>query len=465
MKTALDPRWRHWTKTTERLAHQLVARWQAGASPRRTIVLQATGMWLATRTLLLVTTYFALTLSLFSTRQLAPQDFLTAWDKFDTVWYLNISQFGYWHPSAATFARDHGQIPTAFFPLYPLLISTLTPLFGTAHRLASALIISNLGTLAAFIGIGLFAANEDGDEASTRTIRLVAAYPMAFFLAAAYTEGVFLALAVFCLYFLRRNLWYAAAICAFFAALTRFTGVILFLPLVYEYGRAQDWWVTRPSFNSLITLRQYLLLRLHRRQLLEAPAVILSVPLGLGTYMLYLGMQFHNSTQLCQGCRSQLAAQRHAALAIAANGAARALHYAAMDLSTGAGVARPDPPAGFPGHNSGDHTAPAYLLHALHAWTADVDRRLASHLDTRHLCLGRPLSDSGSAHFSTAGPVEPAPAGTRYPARRRFPLAGSSAYSLAYHAGLYYLRSSRQKSVRARTMPQKTGEGPRRGSI
>ena len=294
MKTALDPRWRHWTKTTERLAHQLVARWQAGASPRRTIVLQATGMWLATRTLLLLTTYFALTLSLFSTRQLAPQDFLTAWDKFDTVWYLNISQFGYWHPSAATFARDHGQIPTAFFPLYPLLISIVTPLFGTAHRLASALIISNLGTLAAFIGIGLFAANEDGDEASTRTIRLVAAYPMAFFLAAAYTEGVFLALAVFCLYFLRRNLWYAAASCAFFAALTRFTGVILFLPLVYEYGRAQDWWVRRPSFNSLITLRQYLLLRLHRRQLLEAPAVILSVPLGLGTYMLYLGMQFHN---------------------------------------------------------------------------------------------------------------------------------------------------------------------------
>ena len=125
---ALTSRWRYLTKITERFVHKLVARWQAGASPGRTIVLHATGMWLATRVLLLLTTYFALTLSLFSTRQLSPQDFLAAWDKFDTVWYLNISQFGYWLPSPATFARDHGQIPTAFFPLYPLLIATISQL-------------------------------------------------------------------------------------------------------------------------------------------------------------------------------------------------------------------------------------------------------------------------------------------------------------------------------------------------
>jgi hypothetical protein len=292
--TALTARWRHWSKTTERFAHKIVTRWQAGASPRRAIVLQATGMWLATRVLLLLVTYFALTLSLFSTRQLSPHDFLMAWNKFDTAWYLNISQFGYWHPSPATFARDHGQIPTAFFPLYPLLIATFTHLIGTAHRLAAALIISNLGTLAAFIGIGLFAANEDGDEAGTRTIRLVAAYPLAFFLAAAYTEGIFLALAVFCLYFLRRNLWYGAAICAFFAALTRFTGVILFLPLVYEYGRTEGWWASGSFLGARFTIRRYLLLRPHLRQLPEALAVILAVPLGLGTYMVYLGTQFHN---------------------------------------------------------------------------------------------------------------------------------------------------------------------------
>jgi hypothetical protein len=291
--TALTSRWRYWTKTVGQLAHKLVARWRMGTSPRRAIVLQATGMWLATRVLLLLTTYFTLTLSLFSTRQLSPQDLLMAWDKFDTVWYLNISQFGYWLPSAGTFARDHGQIPTAFFPLYPLLIATISQLIGSAHRLAGALIISNLGTLAAFIGIGLFAANEDRDEAASRTIRLVAAYPLAFFLAAAYTEGIFLALAVFCLYFLRRQFWYAAAICAFFAALTRFTGVILFLPLVYEYGSAQGWW-RRSSLNLLITLRRYLPLRPQLHHLLEAMAVILSVPLGLGTYMLYLGRQFHN---------------------------------------------------------------------------------------------------------------------------------------------------------------------------
>jgi hypothetical protein len=250
-------------------------------------------MWLATRVLLLLATYFALTLSLFSTRQLSPHDFLMAWDKFDTVWYLNISQYGYWHPSPATFARDHGQIPTAFFPLYPLLIAAVTHFVGSAHRLAGAVLISNLGSLAAFIGIGLFAANEDGTEAGTRTIRLVAAYPLAFFLAAAYTEGIFLALAVFCLFFLRRNLWYGAAICGYCAALTRFTGIILFLPLIYEYGRVHGWW-RHTILTSFITIRRYLPLRQQLSRLLEAMVVILSVPLGLGTYMLYLGAQFHN---------------------------------------------------------------------------------------------------------------------------------------------------------------------------
>jgi hypothetical protein len=295
MMTAITSRRRRRTKATGRLNHQLVARWYTVASSTRTIVLQATGMWLATRLLILLTTYFALTLSLFSTKQLSPHLLLLAWEKFDTVWYLKISQYSYWHPSPATFARDQGQIPTAFFPLYPLLIAALTHLLGPAHRLVSAVLISNVGTLAGFIGVGLFAAHEDGAETGTRTIRLIAAYPMAFFLAAGYTEGVFLALAVFCLYFLRRNLWYGAAICAFFAALTRFTGVILLLPMVYEYTRVNGWW-RRDRLTGLISIRVilHLPLRLHPERVLEALAVILSVPLGLGIYMRYLAVQFHN---------------------------------------------------------------------------------------------------------------------------------------------------------------------------
>src|SRR5215831_1874416 len=112
-----------WTRKTSR---ELLSRWRATQSPTRTIILQAASMWLATRILLALVTYFALTLSSISTRQLSLHDLLESWNKFDTAWYLNISQYGYWSPTLATFARDHGQMPTAFFPLYPLLIAVVT---------------------------------------------------------------------------------------------------------------------------------------------------------------------------------------------------------------------------------------------------------------------------------------------------------------------------------------------------
>lgn len=278
--------WRRQVQWTKQTSHRLRVLWRATNSPTRTIVLQATGMWLATRVLLALVTYFALTLSSFSTRQLSPHDLLESWNKFDTVWYLNISRYGYWTPTLATFARDHGQMPTAFFPLYPLLIAVVTLFIGTSHRLAAALLISNLGALAGFIGLGLFASQEEGHEASVRTIRLVAAYPMAFFLAAAYTEGIFLAFAIFCLYFLRRGSWYGAAICAFCATLTRFTGIVLLLPMIWEYGSVHSWW--HRTFWEDGAWRRWL----HRKELFEVASVVLSVPLGLGSYMLYLGLWF-----------------------------------------------------------------------------------------------------------------------------------------------------------------------------
>ena len=251
-------------------------------------------MWLVTRILLALTTYFALTLSSLGKKQLSPHDLLWSWYKFDTVWYLNISKYGYWHPTLATLARDHGQIPTAFFPLYPMLIALLTALIGSANRLTGAMLIANLGTLAGFIGLGLFAAQEDGQEASARTIRLVAAYPLAFFLAAAYTDGIFLALAVFCLYFLRRRVWYGAAICAFLAVLLRFTGIILLLPMLWEYGNTHDWW--HRAFWMDGGWRRWL----HRQAVLEATALAISVPLGLGIYMLYLGKRFDDPLSFAQ---------------------------------------------------------------------------------------------------------------------------------------------------------------------
>jgi Gpi18-like mannosyltransferase len=169
---------------------------------------------------------------------MTPHLLLLSWQRWDADYYLDASLHGYYKPEL-----------TAFFPLYPLLIHGATALLGTTHVLIAALLISNLATLGAFIGISCLVMQEGGDlRTAGQTLLVLAAYPLAFFLAAPYAEGVFLACAVWALLAARRGWWYWAALLGFLGALSRPTGVILLLPLVYEFGRQQGWWGQAMAF-------------------------------------------------------------------------------------------------------------------------------------------------------------------------------------------------------------------------
>jgi hypothetical protein len=77
-----------------------------------------------------------------------------------------------------------------------------------------------------------------------RAIRVTVAYPLAFFLVAPYTEGLFLGFAALSLYAARRGIWRWAALWAFLAGLTRPTGIVLLPALGWELGRQRGWWTT-----------------------------------------------------------------------------------------------------------------------------------------------------------------------------------------------------------------------------
>ncbi len=297
-------------------------RLRAWDTPWSRLALHAAGIWLATRLAYLALTFFAVAFS--SPDKTIPVlgHLLQPWERLDTTWYVNISRYGYWAPSAATFARDGGQMPTAFFPLYPALIKVTSQLLGDTQRTFSALLVANLGTLLAFVGMAFFAANEDGIASGTRALRLAAAYPLAFFLAAGYTDGLSFGLAVFALFFARRGWWYPAALCTFVAALTRITALALILPLAWEYARQQGWWsaltslvrraaawvrrstssrgverrpsapASAPSATDAPPLAAQILYAL--RIALVGALVVGAAPLGLGLYMRYLGLTFHD---------------------------------------------------------------------------------------------------------------------------------------------------------------------------
>lgn len=201
----------------------------------RRIVAQAAAMWLATRVAYAIFTYFVVMFQHAGPAgeflPFPPDALLASWRHWDAQWYIHIAQWGYWTDQ-----------PTAFFPLYPILIKTATFVVGQ-HWTLAALLVSNLGSLVAFAGVGLLAAHEDGSEAAAwRAIRVAVAYPLAFFLVAPYTEGLFLGFSALALWGARRGTWGWAALWAFLAGLTRPTGVILIPALAWEFGRQHGWW-------------------------------------------------------------------------------------------------------------------------------------------------------------------------------------------------------------------------------
>jgi len=235
-------------------------------------------MWLATRIAYGVFTYFAVVLN--PPGAAHARSLIQAWDQYDTHWYLLISRLGYFDPSAS-----------AFFPLYPALVGGVTAVLGHAQgpvwptfdgvRLLVALTIANVSTLAGFVGLALLAVHEYGEgRTASHAVLVAAAFPFAFFLAAAYTEGPFLAAAVFTLYFARRGEWKWAAVAGFVAGLTRPTALALVLPLAWEYGRQHGWWEWRGHTRFKLPTA------------LEALTVVGAAPVAIALYSVFLWQRF-----------------------------------------------------------------------------------------------------------------------------------------------------------------------------
>src|SRR5439155_3130999 len=104
---------------------------------------------------------------------------VTAWERFDALWYLKIAAHGY--------ANHDGS--AAFFPLYPLVIRWVSWALG-GHPLAAALLVSNAAFLAALVMLYALTARETSVEVARRATVYLAAFPTAFFFLAPYSESL-----------------------------------------------------------------------------------------------------------------------------------------------------------------------------------------------------------------------------------------------------------------------------------
>jgi Gpi18-like mannosyltransferase len=180
-------------------------------------------VYLITHGLFVLLTLFSalFILSTFSSNSLPLSTLWKAWEQWDTAHYRDIAKYGYDQPWRA-----------AFFPLFPLLER-----YGgylTQDPFIAGLIISNVAGL---IGMTVFyqLVKEDfGEDRATNAVLYFSIFPPAFFLAAAYTESLFLCLVWLSFYQIRRGSFWLAGLFGLFAGLTRSPGIFLLFPLAYQ---------------------------------------------------------------------------------------------------------------------------------------------------------------------------------------------------------------------------------------
>ena len=149
------------------------------------------------------------------------------WQREDALWYEKIATLGY--------APNDGT--SVFLPLLPLLMR-LASLFTLGNVALGGMLVASLAEVAALALLYRLAALDGGplgDNVGLRAVLYMALFPTAFFLQSAFTESLFLALAIGAFWHARRGRWWLVALLAALAGLTKVQGALLAVPLAFEY--------------------------------------------------------------------------------------------------------------------------------------------------------------------------------------------------------------------------------------
>ena len=188
---------------------------------------------------------------------------LDIWGVWDSYWYLDIAQNGYSTVSSLPGHPDQTNFP--FFPLYPLLMKLLGQLAGDQYFLAG-IFISNVCLL--FSSYLLYKLIEQAADRKTArlSVKYLLLYPVSFILSGVFTESLYLCLTLLCFYLAKRRRWMLAGAAGMLLSATRTLGVLILLPLLFEYLRYIDFKPEKIRRNGLF---------------------LLLIPLGLLSFCLY----------------------------------------------------------------------------------------------------------------------------------------------------------------------------------
>ncbi len=201
---------------------------------------------------------------------------LMSWNQWDVANFIQVALYGYKDPHL-----------TAFFPLWPLMISLFDVLFGHSVTVAyiGVTLLSNACFFAALVVL-YNVIDEDFEPSIARmTLFFLAFSPLGLFYFTGYSESLFLLLIVLLFYSLQRAVrgsalaWWLAGLCGLGATLTRAPGIVLLAP--YVVVLVQHYWpLWKGSWEK----------KMHWGHILNAALPMLLIPAGILLYMAYLGI-------------------------------------------------------------------------------------------------------------------------------------------------------------------------------
>jgi hypothetical protein len=197
-----------------------------------------------------------------------PPGSMSIWSHWDGEQYVSLALHGY--------LNGPKNVSPAFFPMFPLLVRSVSEIFGGPLSKGAlsdwGILVSLLFLPFAFYFIYEIARDGWDERVAKRAVLALAFFPTTFFLNAAYTESLFIALSAGSLWAIRvRKNLLLGSILAALAAGTRNVGVLLIVPLICEWIRQGGIKESRERWRGL-----YLAL----------------APLGLIVYMGYLWIKF-----------------------------------------------------------------------------------------------------------------------------------------------------------------------------
>lgn len=185
-------------------------------------------VWVASRVGVAVLTWAAMWMIVDAPGGRVPS-WLASWQRWDADLYVKVARFGY-----LGFPRHYSDRGTvAFFPGEPLALRAVHAVVGSWP--AAGLLVSAVAGAVACVALARIGALEGDAATGARASLFLVLSPMAVFLAAGYSEALFLAFALPSWLAARRGRWGWAGALAAVAAVVRVTGVFLALALLTQW--------------------------------------------------------------------------------------------------------------------------------------------------------------------------------------------------------------------------------------